>query len=344
MDCITCHNRVTHRVPDPDKAISAVLSQGLISADLPFIVREGIALLDGEYEDKEVGLLVIAGLADFYEENYPEVYANQIDEINRAISILQGIYEENVFPDQEVDWDTHPDNLGHKEDPGCFRCHDGKHFSAENEAIRLECNICHSIPVVFEPNALTTNIEVVTGPEPVSHTLTTWIALHGQIKDNSCQACHTTPEGLTDLSKLEGKPEVDNSFCGNEACHGSAWTYAEFDSPALQPILSEQLEELIGAIPEPETHGEELSYSGSIGGMLDVRCSACHGAGGTGGLDVTSYASLLAGGDSGPGVTPGDLEGSSVFQRQTEDTAHYMQLSEDEIQLLREWILAGASE
>ena len=344
MDCITCHNRITHSVPQPEEAIGTALSQGLISEDLPFIVREGVALLDAEYEVKENGLQAIAGLSEFYKENYPAVYTDQIDEIDQAVAVFQDIYQQNVFPDQEVDWDTHPDNLGHKEDPGCFRCHDGKHFSADNEAIRLECNVCHSIPVVFETNALTTNIEVVTGPEPVSHTLTTWIALHGQVKDNSCQACHTTPEGISDLSKLEGKPEADNSFCGNEACHGSAWTFAGFDSPALQPILSAQLEELIGAIPEPDSHGEELNYSGSIGGILETRCSACHGAGATGGLDVTSYQTLLAGGESGPGIVPGDLDGSMVFQRQTESSAHYMQLSEDEIQLLREWILANAPE
>ena len=60
-------------------------------------------------------------------------------------------------------------------------------------------------------------IELVTGPEPVSHTLTTWIALHGRVKDNSCKACHTTPEGIDDLATLEGKPPVDDSFCGNES-------------------------------------------------------------------------------------------------------------------------------
>jgi mono/diheme cytochrome c family protein len=174
--------------------------------------------------------------------------------------------------------------------------------------------------------------------------LTTWIALHGQVKDNSCQACHTLPEGIDDLSELEGRPEADSSFCGNEACHGSAWTYAGFDSPALQPILSEQLEALLSAMAESEAHGEELTYGGAIGGLFDTRCSACHGSAATGGLDVTSYTSLLAGGDSGPGIVSGDLEASWVYLRQTESAAHYIQFSEEEIQLLEEWILAGAPE
>ena len=41
-----------------------------------------------------------------------------------------------------------PNNLGHIDSPGCFRCHDGKHLDANQQAIRLECNLCHSIPVV----------------------------------------------------------------------------------------------------------------------------------------------------------------------------------------------------
>jgi nitrate/TMAO reductase-like tetraheme cytochrome c subunit len=344
MDCITCHNRITHNVPQPDEAISTALSQGLISADLPFVLRQGVSLLTTEYEDKQTGLDAMDKLADYYELNYPEVYSEKQDEIQTAVDMLKLIYDQNVFPDQEVNWDTHPDNLGHQDFPGCFRCHDGKHFNENQEAIRLECNLCHSVPVVSEPGQLTTDIEVVTGPEPVSHTLTTWIALHGQVKDNSCQACHTLPEGIDDLSELEGRPEVDNSFCGNEACHGTAWTYAGFESAALQPILSEQLQELISAIPEPGAHGGELTYGGAIGSLLDTRCAACHGEKASSGLDVTSYETLLAGGESGPGIVPGNLDASWVVRRQTETSPHYMQFTGEELQLLEDWILAGAPE
>jgi len=43
----------------------------------------------------------------------------------------------------KVTADTHSNNIGHKDFAGCFRCHDGKHVSKTNQAIRLECNICH---------------------------------------------------------------------------------------------------------------------------------------------------------------------------------------------------------
>jgi len=189
----------------------------------------------------------------------------------------------------------------------------------------------------------------VTGPEPVSHTLTTWIALHGRVKDNSCKACHSTPEGIDDLATLEGKPPVDDSFCGNEACHGNVWTYAGFNAPEMEPLLSQQLEELIAArpvVPEEteDTSDEPLTYDGSIGNMLSTRCSACHGEAASGGLNVNTYETLLAGGQTGPGITPEDLEASEVYVRQTMDTPHYFQLTDEELSLLEEWILAGAPE
>lgn len=349
MDCITCHNRVTHRIPEPEVAINNAISKDLISRDLPYIVRESVALLRTEYSDKDTALDAMNGLMDFYNTNYPEVASQQSELIYQAIETLQDIYGQNVFPEQEIDWDSHPDNLGHKDDPGCFRCHDGKHLTTEGEAVRLECNICHSVPVIGSSTQLTTNIELVSGPEPVSHTLTTWMALHGRVKDNSCMACHSTPEGVDDLTTLEGKPPVDDSFCGNEACHGNVWTYAGFNSPDLEPILSVQLEELLAARPPapPETPaGEdaELTYDGTILPLLNTSCSACHGDGATGGLNVTTYQALLEGGNNGPGIVPEELEASLVYVRQTEDTPHYVQFSEEEIQLLEEWILAGAPE
>ncbi len=351
MDCITCHNRITHEIPDPEDAVNQALKKELISDTLPYVARESINLLRGEYVDKATALDSMNSLAAFYEDNYPEVFANQTADIQQAIATLQDIYDKSVFPDQKVDWDSHPNNLGHKEDPGCFRCHDGKHFNAEQEAIRLECNVCHSVPVISSVNQLTTNIELTSGPEPVSHTLTTWIALHGKVKDNSCKGCHTTPASVDDLATLEGKPPVDDSFCGNEACHNNVWTYAGFDAPELQPILNDQLTELVSLRPPapvtatPSEPSGVISYEGEIQNLLTTRCAACHGEDQpTNGLNVTTYEALLAGGDSGPGVVPGDLESSHVYLRQTADTPHYVQLDENEVQMLAEWIEAGALE
>jgi len=39
---------------------------------------------------------------------------------------VKRVYHQNFFPEMRVSWQAYPDNIGHKEFPGCFRCHDGK--------------------------------------------------------------------------------------------------------------------------------------------------------------------------------------------------------------------------
>jgi len=62
------------------------------------------------------------------------------------------IYEGNVFPEMNVTWGTYPNNLGHNDFPGCFRCHDGNHKSKAGGEITQDCNACHSLLAMDEPN------------------------------------------------------------------------------------------------------------------------------------------------------------------------------------------------
>jgi len=304
MDCITCHNRITHEVSQPEDAVGQAIRKGLMAADLPYVFEQSVLLLREDYQDKNSALAAMEMLETYYQENFPEVFAGREDDISQVVSILQEIYNQSVYPEQLSDWDTHSDNMGHKNNPGCFRCHDGKHLTKEDEAIRLECNICHSIPVVGDPTRLTTEIELVSGPEPDSHTLTNWMTLHGKAKDNTCTACHSTPEGYEKLADLVSKPPVDNSFCGNQACHANVWEHTGFKSPELEAILAEQLEFLRKTTPflledKPRNFDEIFSA------LFEGRCASCHGGDSpSGGLDVTTYIGVLAGGVSGSGVVP----------------------------------------
>ena len=92
------------------------------------------------------------------------------DKVDGAIEALQEAYAQSVYPEQNSDWTTHPNNIGHTDSPGCFRCHGGTHLNAEGEAIRLECNLCHSIPVVAGPGDFVSEIEISRGPEPENRT------------------------------------------------------------------------------------------------------------------------------------------------------------------------------
>jgi nitrate/TMAO reductase-like tetraheme cytochrome c subunit len=334
MDCITCHNRITHLVLPPEDTIDQLIQRGQISTDIPEIRLKSIEVYSQIFESTAKGLNNIAGLRGYYETYYPEFYTENGELVQQAIQVLQETYQQSVFPEQNSDWTTHPNNIGHKDSPGCFRCHDGKHLNTLDEAIRLECNLCHSVPVVAGPQDFVAEIEISRGPEPQSHLNPNWISLHNQVFDNTCQSCHTVedPGGTS-----------NTSFCSNSACHGSAWEYAGFDAPALREILQAQ-------VPEPNEPEEplptdgELTFSDTIGPMLATRCSSCHGENGLQGLNLTTYDSTLAGGQSGLAVIPGDPDNSLLVIKQTAEQPHFSQFTSQELDLIIQWILGAAPE
>ena len=275
MDCITCHNRITHLILHPVDLVDQLLSRQQISTDIPEIRLKAVEVFSAEYSTVELALNGIAGLDDYYRVNYPDFYAEFSSLVNQAIRILQESYETSVYPEQKADWNSHPTNVGHKDSPGCFRCHDGKHLDAQQQAIRLECNLCHSIPVVAGPSDFVAEIEISRGPEPDNHRNPNWIALHRDVFDATCSNCHTTdnPGGVD-----------DSSFCSNSACHGNVWEYAGFDAPGLREVLLSQLPAV--SVPEVELADQPLTYQGSIGALLEARCASCHGEGGLSGLNL----------------------------------------------------------
>ena len=65
---------------------------------------------------------------------------------------VRAIYARNVFPGMNVKWGTYPNNIGHEDFPGCFRCHDDKHRSADGKVITQDCSACHAILAMDEPD------------------------------------------------------------------------------------------------------------------------------------------------------------------------------------------------
>lgn len=333
MDCITCHNRITHLVKPPDDTVDRLIASGLISAQIPEIRRKAVEVYSQIFESTQMGLNNIAGLENYYQTYYPRFYMENSELIKQAIQSLQDAYRSSVYPEQNSDWTTHSNHIGHKDSAGCFRCHDGKHLDADNKAIRLECNLCHSIPVVTGPSDYVARLEISRGPEPESHLNQNWISLHNQVIDQSCANCHTMedPGGVS-----------DTSFCSNSACHGSAWEFAGFDAPGLRQILSSQIPPTPTPLPEAAEVLKPLTYNDVIGPLFQARCVSCHGKGGLQGLDLSTYVSTLAGGVSGPTLIPGDPGASLLVQKQSAEKPHFSQLTPQELQLLIDWITAGA--
>jgi hypothetical protein len=89
-------------------------------------------------------------LTNFYQQKYPAIYGGWTGNIRNAGLALIWIYKDNVFPDLKVTWGTYPNNLGHADYPGCFRCHDDSHATADKKTITQDCGACHQALAVEE--------------------------------------------------------------------------------------------------------------------------------------------------------------------------------------------------
>jgi hypothetical protein len=150
MECVDCHNRPTHTFDLPERAMDKALALGEITVGLPYIKKKSVELLKANYATGgEAAAKLPPALAAFYQQNYPDLYAARSQDIQQAGQAVLAIYNRNVFPDLKVTWGTYPNNLGHTDFPGCFRCHDGSHATADGNAITQDCNACHE-PLAME--------------------------------------------------------------------------------------------------------------------------------------------------------------------------------------------------
>jgi hypothetical protein len=158
MQCVDCHNRAAHSFEQADRAVDSALASGEI-AGLPFVKKTSVALLKAVYKtDEEAQQKLAAGLAQFYGEKYPDIARQRSADIQAAGRAVAGIYARNVFPDLKVTWGTYPNNLGHADYPGCFRCHDENHATSDKKTITQDCTTCHNLLAVDEaaPDVLKT--------------------------------------------------------------------------------------------------------------------------------------------------------------------------------------------
>jgi hypothetical protein len=145
MDCIDCHNRPTHIYLSPNKAVDQALDAQKLDVTLPFIKAKAVEALSQPYGTTgEAVNSISAALDEFYRTNHADVYASKRASVDAAIAEVQRIYQTYFFPEMKTDWSTHQNNIGHFNAQGCFRCHDGQHFSSDGKVIRNECSICHT--------------------------------------------------------------------------------------------------------------------------------------------------------------------------------------------------------
>jgi nitrate/TMAO reductase-like tetraheme cytochrome c subunit len=180
MDCMDCHNRPAHTYQSPNSAVNLAMSLGRIDRSLPWVKTNAVGVLTRHYTNETQAM---ESIATALARSYPaDKYPGQQAGVRAAIDVVQEIYRQNFFPEMKASWDRYPNNIGHKDWPGCFRCHDGKHMTSDGKGTikASDCNTCHTILAQGsgnELNLLTPNGQKFKHP--------------GDEVDGGCNDCHT---------------------------------------------------------------------------------------------------------------------------------------------------------
>jgi formate dehydrogenase gamma subunit len=180
-----------------------------------------------------------------------------------------------------------------------------------------------------------------------------------------CGACHSEANALggLNLSSYEGAiaggdsgvvvepgDPAGSTLVALQAEGGHPGQFSDDELGVIRQWIEDGALEVQGsdagaAEPEaPASEAAEITWQGELVDSFQAKCGACHGeANALGGLDLSSYDSILAGGDSGAVIEPGDPEGSALVNLQAEG-GHPGQFDDAELDLIREWIEAGAPE
>ncbi len=174
MDCMDCHNRPSHRYRSPNDAVDLAMSIGKIDPSIPWVKSNAVRVLAAKYDTESQALHAIATALRNSYQNRPDA--------EKIVKEVQTIYSQNFFPEMKADWRAYPENIGHKDWPGCFRCHDGRHTSLDGKRKipASDCVSCHTILAQGagdELNLISPNGQAFRHP--------------GDEVDGSCNDCHT---------------------------------------------------------------------------------------------------------------------------------------------------------
>lgn len=185
MDCLDCHNRPSHNYNVPQNFVDKSISAGKISRTLPGIKQIAMTALYKEYSTKDSAFMGINDqVNEYYQSTFPDVLADRKAEVDQAIAELKDGYANNIFPFMKADWRKYPNNVGHMEYDGCFRCHNDRHATDQGKVISKDCNLCHVIQAQTSPEGMqySNSFEPLEFIHPVD-TDDAW-------KTESCSSCH----------------------------------------------------------------------------------------------------------------------------------------------------------
>lgn len=186
MDCIDCHNRPSHDYNAPQNFIDELLQKGVIQKDLPEIKLVAMMALNQNYTSKDSAFAGIqTQVTEYYESGYPDLFAERKPAFENAIEGIQTGYANNIFPFMKVTWREYPNNIGHMESDGCYRCHNNRHSSDDGKLISKDCDLCHNILAQGTPSEMvySANFEPIEFEHPVD--------IGDMWQTELCSTCHS---------------------------------------------------------------------------------------------------------------------------------------------------------
>ena len=155
---------------------------------------------------------------------------------------------------------------------------------------------------------------------------------------NPCKTRYTTP-----LRRPENAAHIAQESHSMSGC--TCWS----DHPhacihRFTPLLAALVLHWVASSAAIFADEQQKTFDRQIAPLLASRCLECHrGADARGGLDLSTRATVLAGGDSGPAMVPGDVDGSLLLQRVISgEMPPKKPLADAEKTLLTKWIREGS--
>jgi hypothetical protein len=186
MDCMDCHNRPSHSYRPPAFFINEFMTAGDIPADLPGIKSLSMEICSEEFPTMDSAMTYIREtVTEYYTSDYPEIAESDPGKIETAVAGIQNAFSRNIFPEMKVRWSAYPNNIGHLEFDGCFRCHNDRHVSEAGEYISKDCNVCHAI------DAQGTTDDMETAEYNGSLTFRHPVDIGEAWQESLCTECHT---------------------------------------------------------------------------------------------------------------------------------------------------------
>lgn len=186
MDCLDCHNRPSHNYLAPQNFIDNSMASGKISKDLPGIKLMAVMAVSQDYPDRDSAFTAIRNqITEHFESGYPEIMETRKSDVESAITEIQNGYAGNIFPYMKANWKVYPNNIGHMESDGCYRCHNDRHATESGKVISKDCNLCHNILAQGTPDSMMYSqaFEPLEFKHPVE--------IDNAWKTEACSMCHS---------------------------------------------------------------------------------------------------------------------------------------------------------